>query len=252
MRRPLYAANWKMHKTRAETVRFFAEFSPSVDHRDDVDILIAPPFTSLDTAADATGGGSIAIAGQNMHFEAQGAFTGEISAGMLVDLGCDAVILGHSERRHVFGEPDGLINKKVDAALAAGLTPIFCVGEKIEEREAGQTEEILRRQVTSGLEGIGDPQIMNGQMVIAYEPVWAIGTGLTATPEQAQEAHLFIRTLLEELYDGEIAGSTRILYGGSVKPSNIAELMARPDLDGVLVGGASLEPESFAAIVNHA
>lgn len=249
MRKPIYAANWKMHKTLSETKDFFAEFVPSARHREDVEICIAPPFTCLTAAIEAIDCDNLFIAAQNMHFEAKGAYTGEISAGMLLDAGCTAVILGHSERRHVFGETDEMINKKIAAAIEAGLKPIFCIGEKIEQREAGDTEEVIRRQLTDGLEGLNPEQL--GELVIAYEPVWAIGTGLTATPEQAQEAHLFIRDLLTDTYNKSFADSTRILYGGSVKPSNIADLMAEPDLDGVLVGGASLDPQSFAAIVNH-
>ena len=249
MRTPLYAANWKMHKTRSETKKFFKEFLQRVSRKDDVDVAIAPPFTSLAEAVASVGVGNIMIAGQNMHFEEKGAFTGEVSALMLLDLGCTAVILGHSERRHVFGETDDMVNRKIKAAVASGLIPIFCVGEKIEQREAGKTEEVLETQVTSGLLGLGADKLNN--LVVAYEPVWAIGTGHTATPQQAQEAHLFVRSLLEKLQGATIAKATRILYGGSVKPSNISDIMAKPDVDGVLVGGASLDPESFAAIVNH-
>ena len=249
MRRSIYAANWKMHKIRSETRDFFKDFIRSVGNRDDVDIVIAPPFTSLEEAVNACRDTTIEIAAQNMHFEPKGAFTGEISASMILDLGCTAVILGHSERRHVFGEGDDFINKKIVAALEVSLQPIFCVGEKIEQRESGQTEEVLDTQIRAGLRGISQERMKN--LVIAYEPVWAIGTGLTASPQQAQEAHVYIRKLLEELYGSQVAGTIRILYGGSVKPSNIADLMAEEDLDGVLVGGASLDPESFAGIVNH-
>jgi triosephosphate isomerase len=250
VRRSLYAANWKMFKTGAETRLFFEEFLPRMNDRTDVDIMIAPPFTSIIDAIDSDEGELIIIAAQNMHFEPKGAFTGEISASMLVELGCSAVILGHSERRHIFGETDEMINKKIAAATANGLMPVFCIGEKIEQRQAGKTEEVLDLQVTAGLKGLPEGDL--AELVVAYEPVWAIGTGLTATPDQAQEAHQFIRGLLGKLYGDKFAKKTRILYGGSVKPSNIAELMAQPDLDGVLVGGASLEPDSFAAIVEHA
>jgi triosephosphate isomerase len=212
--------------------------------------MVAPPFTSIIDALDADESERIIIAAQNMHFEPKGAFTGEVSAAMLLELGCSAVILGHSERRHVFGETDEMINKKITAAVGGGLMPVFCVGEKIEQRQAGETEKVIESQIKTGLKGI--PASDLAELVIAYEPVWAIGTGLTATPAQAQEAHLFIRGLLRKLFSAGFADETRILYGGSVKPSNIAELMAQPDLDGVLVGGASLEPDSFAAIINHA
>ena len=249
MRRPLYAANWKMHKTGAETHMFFSEFLPAVSGREDVEIMIAPPFTALADALEADEDGRIIIAAQNMHFEAKGAFTGEISAAMLTELGCPAVILGHSERRHVFGETDAMINKKIKAALEAGLQPVFCIGEKLEQREVGNTETVLAEQLDAGLDGIGAGDL--GELVVAYEPVWAIGTGHTASPEQAQEAHAFIRAQLEKNYGKATADAMRILYGGSVKPGNIADLMARPDVDGVLVGGASLEAESFAAIVNN-
>ena len=249
MRRPLYAANWKMHKTGAETRMFFSDFLPAVSGRKEVEIMIAPPFTALADALDADEDGKVIIAAQNMHFEAKGAFTGEISAAMLVELGCPAVILGHSERRHVFNETDWMINKKIKAALEAGLQPVFCIGEKLEQREIGNTEVVLAEQLDAGFEGIEASDL--GDLVIAYEPVWAIGTGHTATPGQAQEAHAFIRSKLEENYGAATASGLRILYGGSVKPSNIADLMAQPDVDGVLVGGASLEAESFAAIVNN-
>ncbi len=249
MRKPLYAANWKMNKTGAETRMFFEKFLPKVKSRTDADILIAPPFTSIIDAIDADESERMIIAAQNMHFEADGAFTGEISAAMLNELGCTAVILGHSERRHVFGEDDDMINRKNIAAIAAGLIPVFCVGEKIEQRELGKTQEVLETQITEGLKDIPEGNL--AQLVIAYEPVWAIGTGHTASPDQAQEAHLYIRSLVGKLYSNDLGNSARILYGGSAKPSNIAELMAQPDVDGVLVGGASLDPDSFAAIVNH-
>ena len=249
MRKPLYAANWKMNKTGAETRMFFEKFLSQVQPSSDADIMIAPPFTSIIDAIDSDESERIIIAAQNMHFEAAGAFTGEISARMLNELGCSAVILGHSERRHVFGENDVMINKKIVTAIDAGLMPLFCVGEKLGQRELGKTQEILETQVSEGLKGIPEKDL--AELVIAYEPVWAIGTGQTATPDQAQEAHLYIRSLLSMLYSNDLANATRILYGGSVKPSNISELMDQPDVDGVLVGGASLEPDSFAAIVIH-
>lgn len=249
MRQPLYAANWKMFKTQAETARYLDEFLPAVREIRDREIMIAPPFGSLMIAAQKAEGSSLIIAAQNMHFESSGAFTGEMSAAMIQELGCSAVILGHSERRHIFGEDDELINRKILAALDAGLMPVFCIGEKIEQREASQTSEVLRRQIEAGLKDITVERA--DDLVIAYEPVWAIGTGKTATPEIAQEAHFFIRGLIVDIFNAQIAQNMRILYGGSVKPANISELMSQPDLDGVLVGGASLDPQSFAAIVNH-
>jgi len=212
----------------ARTRLFFADFLPRVRERDDVDIMIAPPFTSIIDAIDANENDRIIISAQNMHNEQQGAFTGEISASMLVELGCEAVILGHSERRHVFGESDELINKKIIAAIEAGLQPVFCIGEKIDQRESGETENVLRDQVAAGLSGVSAEGMR--ELIVAYEPVWAIGTGRTATPNEAQEAHVFIRVLLKKLFGDEVADTTRILYGGSVKPSNIAALMAKPRL----------------------
>lgn len=243
MRKPLIAANWKMNKTIAETAAFFDAFLPMVKNVADVDVIVAPPFTSLAVAADKTRTSSVKLAAQNVYHEDKGAFTGEISPAMLIDAGCEAVIIGHSERRHILKETDEAINKKVKAALAHGLEVLFCIGELLAEREAGKTNEVLRSQITAGLAGIPADGI-----VVAYEPVWAIGTGKTATPELAQEAHDFIRTVLAEKY-GDAAQDMRILYGGSVTPENVAGLMACPDIDGALVGGASLKPESFARLV---
>lgn len=247
MRRPIFSANWKMFKTARQTREFFRSFAPEVEGFDDREVIIAPPFTSLAAAVEATSDYTIDIAAQNMYFAPEGAFTGEISAEMIKETGATSVILGHSERRHVFGESDTDINKKLHVAVDSGLRPIFCVGELIEDREAGKTNDILRQQISAGLQGFDSSNVLN--MVIAYEPVWAIGTGKTATPEIAQETHLFIRELLTEIFNSEISQGIRILYGGSVKPGNIKELMAKDDIDGVLVGGASLEPESFASIV---
>ena len=247
MRRPIFAANWKMHKTVAETQDFFKKFAPEVESFNDREIVIAPSYLSLVPAVEATAAYTIDIASQNMYFEPKGAFTGEVSAEMLKETGITSVILGHSERRHVFGETDEDINKKLHVAVDSDLRPLFCIGELIEEREAGKTNEVLKEQLTLGLKDFDKNKALN--IVVAYEPVWAIGTGKTATPEIAQEAHIYIRKVLEDLFGQDVADGIRILYGGSVKPGNIKELMAMDDIDGVLVGGASLEPESFASIV---
>ncbi len=254
MRTKLFAANWKMHKTVAETVAFARELAPLVKDVRDVEIAIAPPFTALDALRHALGAQSgplganspIALAAQNAHFEAKGAFTGEISIPMLAELGCRYVILGHSERRALFGESDAFIAKKVKAVQAAGLRPILCVGESEAERDAGRTFDVLRTQLTGSL-AEADPA-RAGELVVAYEPVWAIGTGKTATPALAQEAHAFVRAQLAKRF-GRTADAIRIQYGGSVKPENAAELMAQPDIDGALIGGASLDPARFSAII---
>lgn len=243
MRIPLIAANWKMHMTTAETREYITEFLPLVEGVDDVEIVLAPPFTSLAVAAKFLKGSNVKLAAQNVFWEEKGAYTGEVSPQMLRDVECSYVIIGHSERRQYFGETDETVNRRIGAAMAAGLGVIFCIGETLEEREAAKTFDVLKRQLTGGLR---DRKIDG--LVIAYEPVWAIGTGKTATPEQAQEAHEFIRKELKSLY-GEAAETVRILYGGSVKPENIASLMAQKDVDGGLVGGASLKPESFSRIV---
>ncbi len=243
MRKPLIAANWKMNKTIAETEAFLDAFLPTVSKVADVDVIIAPPFTALSAAAAKMKTASAKLAAQNVFYEEKGAFTGEVSPVMLIDTGCEAVIIGHSERRHILKESDEVINKKIKASLAHGLEVLFCVGELLAEREAGKTNEVLHTQITAGLAGIPAEGI-----VVAYEPVWAIGTGKTATPEQAQEAHNFIRSLLAGNYGGA-AANIRILYGGSVTPDNIAGLMTCPDIDGALVGGASLKPDSFAQLV---
>ncbi|RMG66819.1 MAG: triose-phosphate isomerase, partial [Nitrospirae bacterium] len=245
MRRPLIAANWKMHMTTGETREFITQFLPLVQDVQDVEIVIAPPFTSLAVAAKFLKGSNVRLAGQNLFWEEKGAFTGEISAPMLRDVECEYVIVGHSERRQYFGETDETVNRRVKAALKAGLKVILCIGETIEEREAGKTFDVLKTQIFGGLKEIEAHEML----VIAYEPVWAIGTGKTATPELAEEAHQFIRERLGELFGSEAASNIRILYGGSVKPENVASLMAQPDVDGGLVGGASLKPDSFAKIV---
>lgn len=246
-RRPLIAGNWKMHKTAAEAVDFVRRFLPLVAGVADRDIVLAPAFPALEAVAAALKGTQAALAAQDAFWEDEGAFTGEVSPRMLAAAGCRYVILGHSERRQFFGETDATVRRKVKAVLAAGLIPIVCVGEREEERERGETFSVLDKQLRDGLKDAVtvDP----GRVVIAYEPVWAIGTGRTATAAQAEEAHGFIRGRLAEFASREFAEGVRILYGGSVKPDNIAELMAMPNVDGALVGGASLQAESFARIV---
>ncbi len=248
MRRPVIAGNWKMYKTQAETRAFFEAFRPLVAGSTHCDIVIAPPFTALAAAVAAASGSAISIAAQDVHWEAEGAFTGEVSARMLVEAGCRYVIIGHSERRQYFGETDEMVNKKARAALDADLVPMVCVGETLAQREAGETERVLERQFTAGLAALTGAQF--SRIIIAYEPVWAIGTGRTATPEMAAEAHSFLRRLAATNFTPERAAALRILYGGSVKPDNIRGLMAQVEIDGALVGGASLNPQSFASIVN--
>jgi triosephosphate isomerase len=245
-RRPILAANWKMHMTAAEAVAYAEAFVPRVGAAKDVEIAIAPPFTALDRLARALAGSNVMLAAQNVHPEAKGAFTGEISADMLVEVGCRYVIVGHSERRTLFGESDELVARKAAALFAAGLTPIVCVGESLAEREAGRTFDVVGSQLAGSLAAI--PADRAAAVVVAYEPIWAIGTGRTATPEIAQEVHAFARAQLRTIF-GAAGDAIRIQYGGSVKPDNIDELMAQPDIDGALVGGASLDPASFSRIV---
>jgi triosephosphate isomerase len=245
----LIAANWKMHKTVAEAEEFIAALLPRVSTADGVEVAVCPPFLALGALVDSTRGSRVAVYAQNMHQQPEGAFTGEVSAPMLVEAGVQGVILGHSERREYFNETDKALQLKVPAAFDAGLVPILCVGETEEERERGDTERKLRHQVQEDLQRLEERQL--GDVVIAYEPIWAIGTGQVATPEQAQEAIAFVRALVADR-SPEQAERTRILYGGSVKPDNAAELLALPDVDGALVGGASLDPESLAAIVAEA
>ena len=245
MRRFLIAGNWKMHKTVQEAVELVRELKELVSDVKDRDILVCPPFTALYAVSRELEGSNIALGAQNMFYEEKGAFTGEISPLMVKDVGCSYVILGHSERRHIFSETDELINKKVLSAVNHGLIPILCVGETLQEREEDKTKEVIERQVKEGLKGLNE----TSEFVIAYEPVWAIGTGKTATPELAEEVHSFIREILAEMFGKEKADSIRILYGGSVKPENAAGLMSQPNIDGSLVGGASLKAESFAKIV---
>jgi triosephosphate isomerase len=247
LRTPVIAGNWKMYKTAAEAVAFVRAFLPMIVDAAGVEVVLAPTFTSLSTVAALTSGTRIAVAAQNLHFEAEGAFTGEVSAKMLREAGATHAIIGHSERRQYFAETDASVNRKVKTALAAPLTPILCLGETLAEREGGQTFEVVERQLYGGLDGI--PASEASRIIVAYEPVWAIGTGRTATPEQAQEVHARLRTLLSGLWGAEAAASVRIIYGGSVNPGNIRALMSQPDIDGGLVGGASLKPDSFADIV---
>ena len=245
---PVLAANWKMHKTIEETQRFLAEFLPRVPESG-AEVVICPPFPSLKTAVEQCAQSRARVAAQNMHEEAEGAFTGEVSAPMLLELGVDGVILGHSERRQYFGESDEALARKVPAALRAGLELILCVGENESQRDADETEGVLTRQIEADLSEV--PEDLLGDVVIAYEPIWAIGTGRTATPEQAQEAIALIRGLIENR-SADAAAAIRILYGGSVKPDNASELISQADVDGALVGGASLDPGDFAAIVEAA
>lgn len=249
MRKKLIAANWKMFKTPDETRAFFSDLLPLVAGHNRDEILVCPPFVDVAAAVEAATGSNLAIGAQDMHWEKQGAFTGETSAAMLLAAGCTHVIIGHSERRQYFGETDDIVNLKVKAALEAGLTPIACVGEVLEEREAGLTEDVLRRQCLRAFHAISAKKA--AKLVVAYEPVWAIGTGKTATPQLASDAHLLIRGEAAKAFGEEFAGQLRILYGGSVKPENATALMAETEVDGALVGGASLDPKSFAAIVKY-
>jgi triosephosphate isomerase len=246
-RRPLIAGNWKMHLTLAEAVQLAQAVATAAAGCPDRDVIIAPPFTALAAVTAAIKGTSLQVAAQNVAWEKQGAYTGEISPIMLKDIGVNAVIIGHSERRHIFGENDTMINRRLRGALDAEMLPILCLGETLGEREAGTTLAVLERQLRDGLEEVQKAEAV--RVALAYEPVWAIGTGKTASKEQAQEVHAFLRQCLAGLYEKNIAETIRILYGGSVKPDNIDELMAQPDIDGVLVGGAALQAESFERII---
>jgi triosephosphate isomerase (TIM) len=249
-RTPLVAGNWKMHKTRSQAAEFCSGLAPLVDDLDEVDLAVCPPFTALDIVAERIGDGGVGVWGQNVHHAAEGAYTGEISCAMLIDAGATGVLLGHSERRALFGETDEAIALKLEASLASGLEPVLCIGESEAERDGGSTESRLRTQLDGGLAGQTASQML--QVTIAYEPVWAIGTGRSATPEIAQDTHAFIRSVLAERYGEECAAAVRILYGGSVKPDNAAGLLSQPDVDGALVGGACLDPHTFAAIARAA
>ena len=249
MRIPFIAGNWKMFKTVQEAVVFAKEFRAMVKDVEDVEIVIAPPFTALHSVAEAVRNSTVAVAGQNLHWEREGAYTGEISAGMLKEAGAEYVIIGHSERRRLFHETDETVNLKLMAALGAHLTPIVCIGETLEERERDETLTVLDRQIKAGFDGLTGDQIAS--LVIAYEPVWAIGTGRNATPLQAGEAHAHIRSRLRQWFGAPAADQCHVIYGGSVKPDNIHELVLLPDVDGALVGGASLDVRAFGDIVTR-
>ena len=248
-RKKLIAANWKMYKTPDQTRDFFRDFLPLVQAHNRDEIVVCPTYLCIDAALTAAKGSNVAIGAQNLHWEKEGAYTGEINAAMLVSVGVTHVIIGHSERRQYFGETDDSVNLKLKSALEAGLIPIVCVGEVLEEREAGLTDDVLRRQCLRAFNKVSAKKAAS--LVVAYEPVWAIGTGKTASTEQAQAAHAFIRALLGKLYDETVARKVRIQYGGSVKAGNAKELMSQPDVDGALVGGASLEPRSFGDIIKN-
>ena len=243
------AGNWKMYKSAAETAAFLGAFRPLVENTAGRDIVICPPFVNVPAAVAAAEGSKIEVGGQNMYWAKEGAFTGEVSAAMLLSAGCKWVIIGHSERRQFFGETDETVNQKVTAALEAGLNPIMCVGEKLEDRELEKTEPVVLAQMKGGLAKLSAEQV--AKVTIAYEPVWAIGTGKTATPQMAQEVHRYIRSMIARQYGFTPAGQMRVLYGGSVKPDNVKALMGQSDIDGALVGGASLDPAGFASIVNY-
>lgn len=250
VRKPIIAGNWKMHMTVAEARKLALDIkNGTVNLVEGVDVVVCPPFSALSPVAEVLKDSGVKVGAQNCFWEEKGAFTGEISAPMLQEIGCEYTIVGHSERRTYFGEPDDWVAKKAAAVLGHGISPIVCVGEKLEEREAGTTKDIVRGQLLGSLREIDSEQML--KTVIAYEPIWAIGTGRTATPDQAQEVHAFIRNVLIDLHGLEVALRMRIQYGGSVKPDNIADLMAQPDIDGALVGGASLEAASFTKIVDH-
>jgi triosephosphate isomerase (TIM) len=246
MRKRIVAGNWKMNTTLTEAVELARAIKDLVKDNS-VEVVLCPPFTNLSAVSDVLQDSIIGLGGQNMYWEESGAFTGEASAEMLKSVGCGYVILGHSERRQYFGETEETVNKKVKKALAAGLTPIVCVGELLKQRKAGKTESVVEEQVKGCFAGISKKDAQ--KTIIAYEPVWAIGTGVVATPQQAQDVHKFIRDIIVELYDEELASGLRIQYGGSMKPGNAAELLAQPDIDGGLIGGASLDPESFLGII---
>ncbi len=249
MRKPMAAGNWKMFKTAKEAAQMLLDLKDKVKDVEDREIVLCPTFTALESAVNAVKGSNIKIGAQNLFWEEKGAFTGEIAPGMIKDLGCEYVIIGHSERRQYFGETDATVNKRIFAALKAGLKPIICVGETLQERESEKTFSVIETQIKGGLKDLTKEQMATA--VIAYEPVWAIGTGKTASKEQAQEVHAFIRKLLSDMFGKDTASATRILYGGSVKPDNMKDLMSQPDIDGGLVGGASLEADSFSKIIKY-
>ena len=240
-------ANWKMHKTVKESVDFAHQLAGKLSESAKSDVVIAPPFTSLHPVAEELRDSAIYLSAQNLHWDEKGAYTGEVSAGMLVDVGCKYVIIGHSERRAFFNESDGDINRKIKIALKFNLRPIFCIGETSDERESGKTFAVIKKQMKEGLIDLASDDIR--RIIIAYEPIWAIGTGKTASPNQAEEVHSFIRNMIREIHGTNVSGKTMILYGGSVNPDNIADLMSQPDIDGALVGGASLDVEKFIKVV---
>ena len=249
MRTPFIAGNWKMFKTVADTVKYVKELRGLVKDVDGVEIVLAPPFTALYAAAEALRNSNVGVAGQDLHWEREGAFTGEVSAPMVREAGAEYVIVGHSERRTLFGETDDAVNRKTNAAIAAGLIPIVCIGETLDQRDRSETLDVLDRQIKQGLDGLTGQQISG--LVIAYEPVWAIGTGRNATPAQAQDAHAHIRTRLVQWFGAEAAELCHVIYGGSVKPENARDLVSQPDVDGALVGGASLDVRAFLEIVTR-
>ena len=251
MRKTVIAGNWKMNNDLKESEKLIVDLKNLLQNeKPNCDVIVCPPYTSLSEASKLLKGSQIKLGAQNMHFEENGAFTGEVSASMLKSVGCEYVILGHSERRHIFGESNEIINKKIKKALSAGLKPIFCVGELLEERENGTTNDVVKKQILKGLAEISADDMKN--IIVAYEPVWAIGTGKTASPAQAQEVHEFIRDLIEITYSLEIANDLVIQYGGSVKPDNAKELISQKDIDGALVGGACLKADSFMGIIKGA
>ena len=249
MRRRIIAGNWKMHNNLSESQNLVTKLVNGLnDQNINREVIICPPFTSLTEVSNLLSGTKIELGAQNMHFENKGAFTGEISADMLKSIGCKYVILGHSERRNIFGETDELINRKIKRALISELTPIFCMGETLEQREDGITNDVIKKQISEGMKGLSEEDV--NKIIIAYEPIWAIGTGKTATPDQAQEVHKFIRSLLRENFSENSSQNIPVLYGGSVKPDNAEDLLAKEDIDGVLVGGACLDVDSFISIIN--
>jgi triosephosphate isomerase len=249
MRTPFIAGNWKMHKTVADTVKYVKELRGLVKDMTGVEIVVAPPFTALHAAGEAARNSNVGVAAQDLHWEREGAFTGQISAGMIAETGAEYVIIGHSERRTLFGETDASVNRKIAAAFAGGLTPIVCIGETLDQRDRNETFSVLDRQIRDGLDGVTSEQLV--QLVIAYEPVWAIGTGRNATPAQAAEAHGHIRKRLQQWFGAQPSELCRVIYGGSVKPENIGDLASQPDVDGALVGGASLDVKAFFDIVSR-
>ena len=249
MRTPFIAGNWKMHKTVADTVKYVKELRGLVKDMTGVEIVVAPPFTALHAAGEAARNSNVGVAAQDLHWEREGAFTGQISAGLIAETGAEYVIVGHSERRSLFGETDASVNRKIAAAFAGGLMPIVCIGETLDQRDRNETFSVLDRQIRDGLDGVTSEQLV--QLVIAYEPVWAIGTGRNATPAQAAEAHGHIRKRLQQWFGAQPSELCRVIYGGSVKPENIGDLASQPDVDGALVGGASLDVKAFFDIVSR-